>query len=260
MPHYPANHISAHESFPIHNADASTLAYPLRVLSDLHFRDGHSPLTERSQLRGLFKGAGTVILNGDSVEERQRPRWVAQIDMDEVQAAARDEGVALIVVSGNHDPSLSPIRQVRLVGLNLTIKHGDGCREGEPNFRPLTHHARVSWHTLRIACRLWWGFHRRHLAGLQGNLIVGHSHRPGLWRNSSGVLVNLGGHSPLPWAYAIEIGGRDDPEWAWRPIRYAGRQPLFTAAKRVRAIGMDRPAPRTISSHGQIISLGAQHP
>lgn len=222
------------------------LAYPLRILSDLHFRDSHSPLRHRDQLRALFMGAGTVILNGDTVEEIGQSPVESRRDLDEVLSAGREAGAVLILLSGNHDPSFSRIRKLTLTAHGLAIHHGDGLREGGLSSRPRGR--RLSWAAMRILWKLWGGFHRRHLRGLRGNVVVGHSHRPGIWRTSDGTLFNLGAHGPLTWARALEIDSPNATQWRWRTITYSKGIPCFSDEKALLV--------ETISSHGTDHTLG----
>lgn len=99
---------------------------PDRILSDLHL--GHDMSTVRSvaSLRPLIAGAGRVIFNGDTLQERSeafRERSLAMVAG--LQALCQEEGAEAVFLRGNHDPTAWPLELVDLRDGQVTVTHGD---------------------------------------------------------------------------------------------------------------------------------------
>ncbi len=99
---------------------------PIRILSDIHIGHPGSVIDHVDQLRPLFRGAGTVIFNGDTVEMRfVGEREKGRSDLEIVIAACRAERAAPMFVNGNHDPVISHASHIDLVDGAVLVTHGD---------------------------------------------------------------------------------------------------------------------------------------
>lgn len=103
------------------------LPEPIRILSDLHLGHPASLIDDVNALRPLLEGAGTVIFNGDTVEERsaeldeQAVKFGRQLDelLDDLGIESRR------FLTGNHDPKASSEHYVELCQGKLLVTHGD---------------------------------------------------------------------------------------------------------------------------------------
>lgn len=102
-----------------------SIAYPARLLSDLHLGHEVSTIQSSSQLAPLLDGISTLILNGDTLEARL-PSFKArsQAMLEELQTMAKARGVELIMINGNHDPSAWPHDYLDLSEGNIFLTHG----------------------------------------------------------------------------------------------------------------------------------------
>lgn len=107
---------------------------PLRILSDLHLGHPASPLTRAEQVRPLWQGAEEVWLLGDTLETcSARLAPVSRRLFDEVSALADEDGVALRLFRGNHDPEPEFATHRTLDDGRVFLTHGDACfRYGSP--------------------------------------------------------------------------------------------------------------------------------
>ena len=110
------------------------MTLPLRIFSDLHLGHQASRIDEVEKLRSLFRGAGTVIFNGDTWEELSPP-W--REHSAEMLAQLRDllleEGCEMIFLPGNHDPGWEGSGFMELAEGRIAITHGDALlRNGAP--------------------------------------------------------------------------------------------------------------------------------
>jgi predicted phosphodiesterase len=99
---------------------------PIRILSDLHFGHPASIIEQPRQLLPLFRGAKTVIFNGDTVELRYlRGRRVGMRNAVLMREACEGAGAHPVFINGNHDPILSDLSHVDLVDGAVLVTHGD---------------------------------------------------------------------------------------------------------------------------------------
>lgn len=99
---------------------------PIRVLSDIHWRHPISLVRRPEQLNPLFAGVGTVVFNGDTVEQQRNGGAAAAREDAEVFAAlCRKAGAVPVFVSGNHDPEVSDRPSLRLGEDRVLVTHGD---------------------------------------------------------------------------------------------------------------------------------------
>lgn len=77
------------------------------------------------QIAPLLDGADRVLLNGDTLDTRPGPApdHTARI-VDQVQTFIRQSPAELVLLTGNHDPDISPHHFLELPG-GLLVTHGD---------------------------------------------------------------------------------------------------------------------------------------
>ncbi|MEO6876081.1 MAG: hypothetical protein ABI222_14785 [Opitutaceae bacterium] len=98
----------------------------IRILSDLHYGDRGSRLRTLPSLAPLFEGASSLVLNGDSLDTRPGPDPVrtAQLRADLLGFFARSAPPTTIL-TGNHDPDISPEHSLDLADGQVFVMHGD---------------------------------------------------------------------------------------------------------------------------------------
>lgn len=100
-------------------------ARPVRFLSDLHLGHDMCRLRRVEELWPLIDGAGTLVLNGDTVEARAEGFRARSQEMREhLEALCRRAGTALVYLNGNHDPESWPHDYLDLAGGALFVTHG----------------------------------------------------------------------------------------------------------------------------------------
>lgn len=96
------------------------------IVSDLHLGRPHGSPGDVRALRPLLEGIDVLVVNGD-VAEVHHPKWWARAAA--AVLSLRDlcdaRGVELVLLSGNHDPYLSPLRHLHLAGDRVFVTHGD---------------------------------------------------------------------------------------------------------------------------------------
>lgn len=98
----------------------------LRILSDLHYAEPASRIADLRMIRPLFDGPERFILNGDSIDTRF-------LDKEPAMAEGRDAFLRFIapfaerltLITGNHDPDISPHHYLELAGGRILVTHGD---------------------------------------------------------------------------------------------------------------------------------------
>ena len=97
-----------------------------RIFSDLHYGDPASRVRSLAALQPLFSGADRVVFNGDSVETRRSPVSHATNRIrEEFLDFTSNTTPGCTVIAGNHDPDLSPIHKLELLGGLVFITHGE---------------------------------------------------------------------------------------------------------------------------------------
>jgi predicted phosphodiesterase len=239
----------------------------IRVISDVHFGERGSRVRSLEQLRPLFEGATSLVVNGDTLDTRpgDNPQRTARA-LAGVQEFFGSAGIPVTLLTGNHDPDLSGHHALEFAGGQVLVTHGDllfddivpwssdapeirlkiaaafaSIPGGSPRsleerlavFRSVsastTQLHQSETNPLRYAFRLagdcvWppqrllavltaWGEAPRRAAALARThrpgarfIMIGHTHRPGVWRTPSGVVViNTGSYCRPFGAMAAEI-------------------------------------------------------
>lgn len=108
-----------------------------RIISDLHYGDPASRVRSLAGLQPLFAGADRVVFNGDSIETRERP---ASEEADNVRQEftefLRSSVPGGTAITGNHDPDISTIHHLELLGGVVLVTHGEVLFE---NLVPWSH-------------------------------------------------------------------------------------------------------------------------
>lgn len=99
---------------------------PVLIVSDLHLGHDATRITQISDLRSLFEGAGTIVFNGDTWQElatvwRERSQRV----LDHLKQLGDELDVEMIFLSGNHDPGWPGQGWLELADGKIVITHGD---------------------------------------------------------------------------------------------------------------------------------------
>ncbi len=107
---------------------------PLRIFSDLHLGHRASRIDEVEKLRLLFRGAGTVVFNGDTWEELSPPwRALSEEMLGQLRRVLAEEGCEAVFLPGNHDPGWEGSGFLELAEGGIVITHGDALlRDGAP--------------------------------------------------------------------------------------------------------------------------------
>jgi predicted phosphodiesterase len=239
----------------------------IRIFSDIHYGDRSSRVRSLAQLAPLFEGAGTVVLNGDSLDTRQGPYpdRTAEIRAEATAFFGR-ANARIVLMTGNHDPDLSPLHVQTLAGGQVMVTHGDVLFENivpwgrdVPLIRRIVseeqaRHAHLDDGSLearltifRHACAripqrhqveqnrwkhllsytldtfwppqsagrvLWaWQVAPERAATLAEThrpkarfVIIGHTHRPGIWRTRNGrVVINTGSFTRPLGSCVVEL-------------------------------------------------------
>lgn len=96
------------------------------MISDIHLGHPACLVKKVENLAPLFRGAGTVVFNGDSVELRfLKGRQIGQRHARTLEQVCLDAGAQPFFINGNHDPILAHESHLDLVGGAVLITHGD---------------------------------------------------------------------------------------------------------------------------------------
>ncbi|MCB1231805.1 MAG: metallophosphoesterase family protein [Verrucomicrobiae bacterium] len=100
---------------------------PIRVFSDLHLAHPGCRIDAVASLAPLFEGAGTVIFNGDTCEQRHSALIAnGRRLLEELRSVLREAGVKrTIFLRGNHDPEISDLDHLDLANGRILVTHGD---------------------------------------------------------------------------------------------------------------------------------------
>jgi len=93
-----------------------------RIFSDFHYRDGASRLHRLDALLPVLAGADHLVINGDTLDS-QAPQ--AAPLLAEALAFFARQAPRVTVLSGNHDPDISPHTELSLNDGRVWITHGD---------------------------------------------------------------------------------------------------------------------------------------
>ena len=99
---------------------------PLRILSDIHYGDRASRVTALGRLSPLFDGAGSLVLNGDTMDTRPgAAEGVTESSRRDVEQFFASSGLPTTFITGNHDPDISGHHDWEVAGGAVYLTHGD---------------------------------------------------------------------------------------------------------------------------------------
>ncbi|MBW7893560.1 MAG: metallophosphoesterase family protein [Opitutaceae bacterium] len=102
------------------------VASRIRIISDVHYADQASRVTQLAQLAPLLDGIDQLICNGDTMDTRPGPEPAATAAaLEAVKAFARNAGVPVNFITGNHDPDISDRHFALLAEGAVLLTHGD---------------------------------------------------------------------------------------------------------------------------------------
>ena len=98
----------------------------VRIISDLHYGDRVSAVTEFGQLAPLLADTQTLILNGDTTDTRPGPDpdFKTRV-LSELAAFIRQTPTEITLLTGNHDPDISSNHLQELADGQVLVTHGD---------------------------------------------------------------------------------------------------------------------------------------
>jgi predicted phosphodiesterase len=102
------------------------MKFPVLILSDLHLGHKASVLDDVAPLEPLLRGAGTLVLNGDTWQELA-PEYRAEGSRlwRDLQALCQRLEIDIISLPGNHDPGNRDQDYLALAGGKIIVMHGD---------------------------------------------------------------------------------------------------------------------------------------
>jgi UDP-2,3-diacylglucosamine pyrophosphatase LpxH len=119
---------------------------PVLIISDLHI--GRPRMVETAEeVAPLVDAASVLIINGDCAE-LHIDRWAdtAARELEALRERCRRAGTRLVLLSGNHDPQLSPDRHLMLADDSVFVTHGDAI---DPALAPWSDSAAIIRHRRR---------------------------------------------------------------------------------------------------------------
>lgn len=98
----------------------------IRIVSDVHYADRSSRVRSLEQLRPLFDGATSMVFNGDTIDTRPSRNEARTARLRaEIKDFIASAGMPVSLLTGNHDPDLSPLHSLELAKGRVLVVHGD---------------------------------------------------------------------------------------------------------------------------------------
>jgi len=114
----------------------SSFREPIVILSDMHLCALTNWRAELGRLRGLWKDAGTVIFNGDTMNWGLAHYHENRNDVVEhILALCEEDGTQPVLVGGNTDYQLEGARHLFLEHGRILVMHGDAMFENSSPWR-----------------------------------------------------------------------------------------------------------------------------
>lgn len=113
---------------------------PILIISDMHL--GRTGMVRTAdELAPLIDAVEILVVNGDTAELHIE-EWAADArrELDALRSRCERVGTRLVLLSGNHDPGLSPHRHLMLSGESVFVTHGDAV---DPAVAPWSDSARI---------------------------------------------------------------------------------------------------------------------
>ncbi|MEE4213204.1 MAG: metallophosphoesterase family protein [Parvularcula sp.] len=243
----------------------------IRIVSDLHVGHRASVIDHLDALKPLTEGVDWLILNGDTLELKYGDLDLKHYDAVVEKKRFEDEiskwSCKVSVITGNHDPEISDLHSLSILGGKVFITHGDGLfptvAPWSSNIGNLEKHAAVIdpeatgatehdlhdylalhkqvairahkddkkynptlWGKMKIFLHQTWppiipfrilkswrevparAVSLTERFGLSPQfIVVGHTHKPGVWKRGGITVINLGSYFPWPGTRCIDIEG-----------------------------------------------------
>jgi UDP-2,3-diacylglucosamine pyrophosphatase LpxH len=248
------------------------------IISDTHLGRPRWSARSAEALRPLWHGVQHLVLNGDLAEVHHPAHWTrAAREVMRLFDLCEEDGVALTLLSGNHDPFITDLRHLHLADGRVFVTHGDalhpavapwspaaaqmreaheaalaalppaarGTLEARLGAAQLAAHAEwealaeqakhsrmrgmlirpwAIWRVLkywRIWPRLARDFLESHAPEAR-YMVVGHTHRAGIWRFGERTIINTGsfGFPGRPWAVRVDEASIRVNPITWRGGSY----------------------------------------
>jgi predicted phosphodiesterase len=241
--------------------ESPPLEEPIRILSDLHFGHPASIIERPEQLVPLFRDVKTVIFNGDTVELRYlRGRRIGMRNAALVREACEAAGARPVFINGNHDPIISDLGHVDLIGGAVLVTHGDLLFH---DISPWSHDAGIiaAAHSRELASMeadALLDFEKRLKASKRAALSI-ELHRTRMWRDSFSSFRTVLRECWPPWRPLQIIHS-----WAVTPARAEALARVFRPQARFVIIGHThfcgkwRRGPRVIINTGSFLPLSGR--
>jgi len=101
------------------------------ILSDIHFGKPSSTAGSAQQLRGLWEGCESLILNGDTTETHSVNSCVKSKKLTaELFELTKKDGVHTTAIAGNHDPEISETNYAWFWDNRVLVFHGHAVFPG----------------------------------------------------------------------------------------------------------------------------------
>ena len=242
------------------------------IISDTHLGGADGAATSPETLRPLWQKVSRLVINGD-VAEIHHPQACEEAARQTLRLnhLCEQDGVALTLLSGNHDVYLTDVRHLQLAGGQVLVTHGDALHPGtspwgaiaketkrgfvnaisrveRKNRDKLAARLNALQHTglvirgqldqhyrpaamLELLIKPWlvlkvWSFWRnfptlanefaRRHAPQTRFMVLGHSHRQGIWHRDGRVILNTGSFAFPGRPRAVTLEDRQLHVW---PIR-----------------------------------------
>lgn len=120
--------------------DAVPKRRPILIISDMHLGRAGMVATA-DELAPLIEAVDILVVNGDTAE-LHIDEWAATArrELGALHERCRRSETRLVLLSGNHDPGLSPHRHLMLAGESVFVTHGDAV---DPAVAPWSDSARL---------------------------------------------------------------------------------------------------------------------
>jgi len=109
----------------------------IAIVSDLHLGRQRWCAPSAAAIRPLWQGMTHLIVNGDCAEmHHPRHRERAAEEVLRLHDLCREDGVTLLLLSGNHDPHISGVRHLHLANGRVFVTHGDAIHRAVAPWSP----------------------------------------------------------------------------------------------------------------------------
>ena len=94
----------------------------IRIISDLHYRDSSSHLSDLHQLEPALQGVDELWVNGDLCDAGCD---YAPENMESIMSFFTDRVATVRFITGNHDPQISDVHALSAAADRVWVTHGD---------------------------------------------------------------------------------------------------------------------------------------